>query len=159
MNTTTTTTDKNTNNVQSTSGQRLLDALQGDHKTRIKLAFGLSSQSKCTSEECDKYVDRIQVEQDAIRDELAAEAAKVAAAKSSPKMAPISNATFMAKAEAQDVMLGDKLFSLKPKQYSTGSVGFFDNGKVYIQVGGNLVQFQAQIQLTMIGSKPSTPAK
>ncbi|MFI0454458.1 hypothetical protein [Actinomadura sp. 6N118] len=45
--------------------------------------------------------------------------------------------------------------SLAPKQFSTGSKGFFATGKV--EVGGR--RYQAQVQAVLIGSKNDPKAK
>lgn len=40
------------------------------------------------------------------------------------------------------------------KKFSTGSVGFYTNGKVTLQIGDKMVEHQMGITLTAIGSKP-----
>lgn len=56
---------------------------------------------------------------------------------------------FMASAQAFEIKIGDQTLSVDPKKFSTGSVGFFANGKVTI----NGVKMQANITLTAVGSK------
>lgn len=46
-------------------------------------------------------------------------------------------------------------FSMNPKEFKTGSVGFYYQGKVEIE--GK--RYQAQVQLVEIGSKPATTAE
>jgi hypothetical protein len=60
---------------------------------------------------------------------------------------------FMAGAQSFEIQIGDQKLSVDPKKFSTGSVGFFANGKVTLQVGGQPVKMQANITLTAVGSK------
>lgn len=60
---------------------------------------------------------------------------------------------FMAAAQPFNIKVGETEFSVDPKKFSTGSVGFFANGKVTLMVGGKPVKFQANVTLTAVGSK------
>ncbi len=60
---------------------------------------------------------------------------------------------FMAGAEAFTIQIGEQTLSVDPKKFSTGSVGFFANGKVTLTIGGKPVKMQANINLTTVGSK------
>jgi hypothetical protein len=63
---------------------------------------------------------------------------------------------FMSQAQAFEIQVGDQKLLMEPKKFSTGSVGFFSNGKVTMNVGGKLVKMQANVMLTAIGSKEWT---
>ena len=63
---------------------------------------------------------------------------------------------FMSEAQAFEIQIGDQKLLMEPKKFSTGSVGFFSNGKVTMNVGGKLVKMQANVMLTAIGSKEWT---
>ena len=51
------------------------------------------------------------------------------------------------------IQIGDQTLSADPKKFSTGSVGFFANGKVTLTIGGKPVKMQANLTLTAVGSK------
>jgi hypothetical protein len=67
---------------------------------------------------------------------------------------PITRDQFNANAKGVVVTLpdGQKLL-LDARQFSTGSLGYYANGKVTLDVGGTPVKFQVGFQLTAIGSK------
>ena len=60
---------------------------------------------------------------------------------------------FMAGAQPFEIQVGDQKLLVEPKKFSTGSVGYFANGKLTMNVGGQLVKMQANVTLTAIGSK------
>jgi hypothetical protein len=60
---------------------------------------------------------------------------------------------FMAGAQAFEIQVGDQKLLVEPKKFSTGSVGYFANGKLTMNIGGQLVKMQANVTLTAIGSK------
>ena len=63
---------------------------------------------------------------------------------------------FMAGAQGFEVQVGEQKLLMEPKKFSTGSVGFFANGKVTMNIGGQLVKMQANFMLTAVGSKEWT---
>merc|ERR1711879_290230 len=65
----------------------------------------------------------------------------------------MSRKDFMKAAKAQTIEIGGKTVKLLPKEYSTGSVGFYSNQKVSISVNGVDLQLQANLSLTVVGSK------
>ena len=66
---------------------------------------------------------------------------------------PISRAQFRQHAKPLIVKIGDKEFKAVVKEFSTGSLGWYLNGKTMIDVGGTLVPVQVGLNLTIIGSK------
>ena len=66
---------------------------------------------------------------------------------------PITRADFRAKAKAVTVMIGDQRLVAEVKEFSTGSLGWYLNGKTTIDIGGTLVSVQIGLNLTIIGSK------
>lgn len=52
------------------------------------------------------------------------------------------------------VKVGEHALLATPKQFSTGSVGFHGQGKVHLVVDGKPVVLQANLLLTVVGSKP-----
>jgi hypothetical protein len=66
---------------------------------------------------------------------------------------PITKETFKQKAMPVATKIGDVLLSIMPKEFSTGSFGFYGNGKVTQLVNGVPVVFQTNVQMVAIGSK------
>mmetsp|Transcript_87310 Transcript_87310/g.271259 ORF Transcript_87310/g.271259 Transcript_87310/m.271259 type:complete len:232 (-) Transcript_87310:154-849(-) len=60
---------------------------------------------------------------------------------------------FMKKAKGFAVQIGDRKIQGAPKQFSTGSCGFFGASKVVLKVGDEDLTLQCQINCTVIGSK------
>jgi len=60
---------------------------------------------------------------------------------------------FMKKARMLPVQLGDAKVNVPPKEFSTGSCGFFMSSKVPIQMFGERVMMQCTLNCTVIGSK------
>lgn len=66
---------------------------------------------------------------------------------------PISRQDFSQHARSVKVQIGDNVFSIDTKEFSTGSFGWFHNGKVKVTVNGVEVPCQLGLNLTAIGSK------
>jgi len=62
--------------------------------------------------------------------------------------------TFCAQAKPIQVVINGQPFLAQPKQFKTGSVGWFLSGKVNAGVGDEVVKVQIGLNLTVIGSKP-----
>eukprot|EP00933_Yihiella_yeosuensis_P064373 TRINITY_DN67731_c0_g1_i1.p1 TRINITY_DN67731_c0_g1~~TRINITY_DN67731_c0_g1_i1.p1 ORF type:complete len:222 (+),score=67.43 TRINITY_DN67731_c0_g1_i1:36-668(+) len=60
---------------------------------------------------------------------------------------------FVNQARAFKVKIGDKDLKADVKKFSTGSCGFFGNGKVNVSVGGQQLQCQVSLTVTVVGSK------
>ena len=72
---------------------------------------------------------------------------------------PISRSEFRAKARPVTVTINQVPLQADVKEFSTGSLGWYLNGKTTIDVGGTLVSVQIGMNLTVVGSKdlPKTP--
>ncbi len=66
---------------------------------------------------------------------------------------PISRADFRAKAKPVTVVVNDVPLQAAVKEFSTGSLGWYLNGKTTIDVGGTAVSVQIGMNLTVVGSK------
>lgn len=75
---------------------------------------------------------------------------------------PVSRNQFEAVAKDMAVKLGEQPFTAQPRQFSTGSMGWYANGKISIPmtVLGKtvLVACQVGLNITVIGSKELPPA-
>ena len=71
-----------------------------------------------------------------------------------PKTAcPVTRAQFAEKAEPLKVVINGQELIAEVKEFSTGSFGWYLNGKTNIDVGGKLVTVQIGMNLTVVGSK------
>ena len=66
---------------------------------------------------------------------------------------PITRADFRAKAKPVNVTVNGVPLSAVVKEFSTGSLGWYLNGKTTIDVGGTPVSVQIGMNLTIVGSK------
>ena len=66
---------------------------------------------------------------------------------------PITRADFRGKAKAVTVTIGDQKLVADVKEFSTGSLGWYLNGKTTIEVAGKPVTVQIGLNLTIVGSK------
>lgn len=66
---------------------------------------------------------------------------------------PISNEDFMGGARPLSITIGGNTFVATPKAFSTGSVGWYLNGKTVVEVEGVMVPVQIGLNLTVVGSK------
>ncbi|HEV3257363.1 MAG TPA: hypothetical protein VG013_10820 [Gemmataceae bacterium] len=66
---------------------------------------------------------------------------------------PISRSDFRAKAQAVAVTVAGVPLQAVVKEFSTGSLGWYLNGKTTIDVGGTPVPVQIGMNLTIVGSK------
>jgi hypothetical protein len=78
---------------------------------------------------------------------------------------PITRAQFRADARPVEVTIAGTTMTVPVKEFSTGSLGWYLNGKTTINVGGQTVPVQIGLNLTIVGSKelpqdapPSAPA-
>lgn len=69
------------------------------------------------------------------------------------KECPIKKKDFLSGAQALTVEVAGQTFTLNPRPFSTGSVGYNANGKVSVVVDGKVVPLQLNLNLTVIGSK------
>jgi len=66
---------------------------------------------------------------------------------------PISRQQFRTAAKPLAVSIGGTALFADPKEFSTGSLGWYLNGKVTVEVDGRPVQVQIGLNLTIVGSK------
>ncbi|CAK0838126.1 unnamed protein product [Prorocentrum cordatum] len=61
--------------------------------------------------------------------------------------------SFMKNAKTFPVKLGDNNFNVAPREFSTGSCGYFLSSKVPMELDGERVMMQCSLNCTVIGSK------
>ena len=66
---------------------------------------------------------------------------------------PITRAEFHDKAKPVSVNVGNIPMVAEVKEFSTGSLGWYLNGKTVIEVGGTPVSVQIGMNITIVGSK------
>ncbi len=66
---------------------------------------------------------------------------------------PITRKQFKENAKGLEVKIGDNTFLAEAREFSTGSLGWYLNGKTTINVGGTPVSVQIGMNLTIVGSK------
>lgn len=66
---------------------------------------------------------------------------------------PLSQAAFLAKAEPLKVSIQGQEMLAEVKAFSTGSFGWYLNGKTLVMVDGKPVSVQIGMNLTVVGSK------
>lgn len=76
-----------------------------------------------------------------------------AAAPAAKKVCALSRDEFRAAAAALEVAIAGSPQLAEVKEFSTGSLGWYLNGKMPIKVGGKVVQCQIGLNLTIVGSK------
>ena len=72
---------------------------------------------------------------------------------------PISRVAFLDKAPKIKIQIGDHKFDADPKEFSTGSLGWYLNGKINIEIDGISVPVQIGFNLTLVGSKELPPTE
>jgi hypothetical protein len=73
---------------------------------------------------------------------------------------PITRDEFKQNAKAIKVVVNDVPLLAEVKEFSTGSLGWYLNGKTNIEINGKAVSVQIGMNMTIIGSKelPGGPA-
>lgn len=66
---------------------------------------------------------------------------------------PLTQSQFLAKAEPLKIGINGQEMLAEVKAFSTGSFGWYLNGKTVIQVDGKAVSVQIGMNLTIVGSK------
>ncbi len=66
---------------------------------------------------------------------------------------PITREAFMANAKAESFQIAGSNVTAEPKQFSTGSFGWYYSGKVTIEVNGQKLPVQVGCNMTVVGSK------
>jgi hypothetical protein len=70
---------------------------------------------------------------------------------------PISRADFRGKAKPVTVTIGNQQLEAEVKEFSTGSLGWYLNGKTTLEIEGVRVPVQIGLNLTIVGSKELPP--
>jgi len=71
-----------------------------------------------------------------------------------PKTAsPVSLTTFLEKAEPLKITINGQDMLAEVKSFSTGSFGWYLNGKTVISIDGKAVSVQIGMNMTIVGSK------
>jgi hypothetical protein len=66
---------------------------------------------------------------------------------------PITRSEFRQKAKPVTVTINNVPLQAEVKEFSTGSLGWYLNGKTVLDVGGTQVSVQIGMNLTIVGSK------
>jgi len=66
---------------------------------------------------------------------------------------PVSKTQFLEKAEAVTIAIGGNQMVADKREFSTGSFGWYYNGKTTITVDGKPLSVQVGLNLTVVGSK------
>ncbi len=66
---------------------------------------------------------------------------------------PVSKTQFLDKAEPVKITIGTAELIADKREFSTGSFGWYYNGKTTISVDGKLLSVQIGMNLTVVGSK------
>jgi len=66
---------------------------------------------------------------------------------------PITRAEFVQNAKPVAVKINDIPLQAEVKEFSTGSLGWYLNGKTMIEVNGKQVSVQIGMNMTIVGSK------
>ena len=72
---------------------------------------------------------------------------------------PIPRADFLAKAESLKFDLGGFPMVAEPREFSTGSFGWYVNGKANLSVDGKNLSVQVGMNLIVVGSKETKELK
>ena len=66
---------------------------------------------------------------------------------------PVSRKQFAADAKPVEVIINGQTLTAPVKEFSTGSLGWYLNGKTTIKIGDTPVSVQIGLNLTIVGSK------
>ncbi len=66
---------------------------------------------------------------------------------------PISRADFRGKAKPLPIEINGQKLQAEVKEFSTGSLGWYLNNKVMVEIDGVNVSVQVGLNLTIVGSK------
>jgi hypothetical protein len=66
---------------------------------------------------------------------------------------PLSKTQFLDKAEPVKIVIGGSEIIADKREFSTGSFGWYHNGKTTITVDGKPLSVQIGLNLTVVGSK------
>ena len=66
---------------------------------------------------------------------------------------PVTRAEFRSAAQPVEVIIDGSKFLADVKEFSTGSLGWYLNGKAILKIGDKSVNVQVGLNLTIVGSK------
>jgi hypothetical protein len=66
---------------------------------------------------------------------------------------PITRGEFRSKAKPMSVAINNLPLQAEVKEFSTGSLGWYLNGKTSVEIDGKMVSVQIGLNLTIVGSK------
>ena len=66
---------------------------------------------------------------------------------------PVTRTQFLEKAEAVKVSINGQEIIADKREFSTGSFGWYYNGKISVTVDGKPLSIQVGLNLTVVGSK------
>jgi hypothetical protein len=69
---------------------------------------------------------------------------------------PVSRSQFLEKAEPVKVSINGQEIVADKREFSTGSFGWYYNGKINITVDGKPLSVQVGLNLTVVGSKDAS---
>jgi hypothetical protein len=70
---------------------------------------------------------------------------------------PVTRQQFVDGAKPVEVVINGNKMTAHPKEFQTGSLGWYLNGKTEIDVNGTMVTVQIGMNLTIVGSKELPP--
>ncbi len=79
--------------------------------------------------------------------------AVVASAAMAKSPCPITKTQFLEKAEPVKIIIGSTELIADKREFSTGSFGWYYNGKTTVMVDGKALSVQIGMNLTVVGSK------
>jgi len=65
----------------------------------------------------------------------------------------VTRAEFLENAKAVEIIIGGVPLMAEVKEFSTGSLGWYLNGKTTVRIGDKPVSVQIGLNLTVVGSK------
>jgi hypothetical protein len=66
---------------------------------------------------------------------------------------PVSKTQFIEKAQPMRVSINGQEMLAEVKEFSTGSFGWYMNGKTVVEIDGKAISVQIGMNLTVVGSK------
>jgi hypothetical protein len=72
---------------------------------------------------------------------------------------PVTREQFSEKAEPLKIVINGQELLAEVKEFSTGSFGWYLNGKVVVPIDGKSVSVQVGMNLTVVGSKEAAAKK
>ena len=66
---------------------------------------------------------------------------------------PVSQTTFLEKAEPLKITINGQEMLAEVKSFSTGSFGWYLNGKTVVSIDGKAISVQIGMNMTVVGSK------